>query len=348
MQLIFLSSTMLFTKVRFSSGGLSIGLGLGYVPDVFNLSNSNEALANQNINILNRMNQVNNLYDSSSYGEKSVVRDFQYDSNEIAAIPAELSLKYSWYGVLFRIGMSYYSVPINTKSYVLTTGSATSRKITSSSGSNTFYEDLDQLYDGDSQNDEKLAVGLRPTYGQPVRFIQFLTARRIEIPVTFGVSMFDLGPASFYFGGGFTFFWGRKQRVITAKALDTSVDNSAFFQDDVDIFTTTNIGFNIMTGAEYRFTENVGLMIELTLSFASSNPIIDSVRTGAFTNNSLFHENDGRDYGGNEKTTDIAVEKGLGTSDARQMGKGFERTDTLDFTEIKIMFGLNYHIMRNN
>ncbi|RME88526.1 MAG: hypothetical protein D6767_10000 [Candidatus Hydrogenedentota bacterium] len=322
-----------------------MGLSIGYSPDTFHLSETSEALAEQNSRILKKMDLINRTYDSTAYGEEKVIRDFKFTSNSMSAVPVEVSLKYSWYGIMIRMGFVYYNMPVNSKSYVLTTGLLTKRKQTSSSGSTTFYQDLDQNFDTDLSNDEPAAIGLRPTYGIPTRFYQYVKAERFEIPVTFGISMFDLGPASFYFGGGFTFYYGSKTRVIHAEP--EGGQNASYFVDDVDKFTSSFIGFHIMLGAEYRFMSNVGITTDLSLSFGSTRPVVDSVRTGAFTNNSLFHANSGGDYGGNENPDEINKEKTTGGSDAHQMGSGLERTDSFDFSGLRIMIGINYHIVLN-
>jgi len=334
-------------EVRFNAGGLTMGLSVGFSPDVYKLSDSNEALSEQNLYILNRMHQINELYDSSTYGERQVIRDFKYSSNEINAIPVEISFKYSWYGLMIRMGFVYFNSSVDQKSYVLTTGSATQRSTPSSSGSNTLYNDITNNFDDDPSNNEALAIGLRPTYGEPVRFYQFIKLSRYEIPISFGISMFDLGPASFFFGGGMTFYFGNKTRTIHAQPLDKNSSNQSFFQDDIDSFSSTSVGFHIISGAEYRFVNKVGLSIEFNLTFGSTNPINDSVRTGAFTNNSLFHKNNGYDFGGNENAREIINETNFASADAIQIGKGVEKTDSLDFTGWRIMIGFNYHLFRN-
>ena len=333
--------------VRFAAGGLSMGLSLGYSPDLFYLSEKSEGLANQNINILNKMNKINKLYDSTAYGETQVIRDFKYNSNAVGSIPVEVSLKYSWYGIMFRVGFTYFNAPVDSKSYVITTGSATTRNYPSTTGSATLYSDLQNNYDTDPGNNESLAYGLRPTYGQAVRMNQYLKLSRFEIPVTFGISMFDLGPASFFFGGGFTFYYASKTRVIQAEGVDRPLDNPEFFVDDVDKFSASSIGFHIMLGGEYRFVKDVGITMDLTLNFGSTGPTTDSVRTGAFTNNSLFHSNDGKDYGGNEKPDEATTEETTAGADNVPFGSGLERTDSFDFQGMRIMIGFNYHIARN-
>lgn len=345
--ILMMISYPIIAKAKFSAGGLSMGLSVGFSPDTFRLSEYSEKLSEQNNRIQSRIDQINRLYNSSAYGEAKVIRDFKYSGGDVSSYPVEANMKYSWYGIMIRLGFVYYNIPVNTKSYVLTTGLLTQRNTTSSSGSNSFYTDLGNNFDNDISNNEPQAVGLRPTYGVPTRFIQYIKAERFELPVTFGISMFDLGPASFYFGGGMTFYWGTKTRVIHAEPLLNTPDNSAFFVDDVDKFTGSLIGFHIMLGGEYRFTPKVGITTDLTLSFGSTRPIVDSVRTGAFTNNSLFHANSGTDYGGNENPDDILKEKTTGGADAVQMGKALERTDSLDFTGLRIMVGLNYHIALN-
>lgn len=331
-----------------AAGGFSIGIGAGIHPDVYRMSEYGEKLADQNTRLYNRIEEINRIYDSSTYGEALVVRDFKYQSNEINAVPVEFSLRYSWYGLLFRMGFVYYNIPVDQKSYVLTAGAATSRKFTSSSGSATLYHDIDNNFDSDFSNDEPVATGLRPTYGEPVRFTQSIRAERFEIPVTFGISMFDLGPASFYFGGGFTFYRGMYTRVIHADPLNSDSVNAKNFIDDVDRFSGEHVGFHIMTSAEYRFIDRVGVFVEFTLNYGSTDPLLDSTISGAFTNNSLFHTNEMGDFGGTERSEDIKTEKETGGAEGRQIGYGRERTGTLDFTGFRIMTGLTYRITVEN
>lgn len=324
------------TKAR---GGLSLGLSLGFTPDLFALSTKEENLGEQNIRMLNRINRINELYQNTS--GIPVVRDFRYGNTSVSSFPAEISLKYSFYGLLVRLGYVYHNPVTNSKSYTANTGPGTIRAYPNEESNLTLQEDFSDLYDQDPSNDEELARGLRPTYGQNVRFTQHMVARQWEIPFTIAISMFDLGPASFYFGGGMTLFFGEKTRIIKAEILDDNLENEKYFQDDVDRFSARKLGFNIMTGGEYRFSPRVGVMMELAFNFGRSGAVRDAVRTGSYTNNTLFHANNILDKGGNENPDQIEKEVNSG---GIQMGEGVERTSALEFTGYRITLGLNFHL----
>ena len=334
--LIFLSVIMSHFDISASENkispepmGINISAKIGYNPqmfrDFFQGNSTNTLLIDR---IQNRVDQINRDYTNlSNYNRRKVISNFQYDNDIQFGVPFGIDLNYRFGFFSVELGFAYQVASQTNMSYDLTVGDKTVRFNNTSIAA---YQDIDENADLDSIFVPS-AYGLFPTDGNTVRFLFHSRAESMQIPMTFFIHIDADERTSLALGMGISYFSGFQERNIYASELGKS---------DIDRFEASAIGFHFSFRGIYRLFTQLNILIEGRFNFSVSDVVLDKVITGKGTLDSLFHFNEGSDWGGGE----LPGETGSSSVLNPVPGRGTIRSEALDFTGIQFFVGTGYSI----
>ena len=316
---------------------INLGFKIGYTPQVFPNIHRDSKWIGTSERIEGQVEYINNFYKNPD--GTPVVSDFKiptkynylgYEAGYNYAIPLGFHLQYRWRVFAIRTGFIYSLVRSSNRTYKSKVGPDTVRR---NDPTIRAYDDIDENFDGDTDFVSE-AYGLRPTYGEEVYFRENITMEKWEIPLTVTANVFMVAYVTVYIGGGVSYFYGAATRTIFVEGA--SEEKKKFFVDDVDRFIARGFGINMVIGTEYRGFEDLGIIFEIYYTYGESSIVRDSVITGAYTNNSLFHANDELDWGGTEYGKDGGI----------RFGKGVVRYGNLSFNSMTLFIGVVYYVFK--
>ena len=237
-------------KVK-KSGRFSMGVMVGVIPDLGNMSSTGPKLRKIN----QEMARVVSLYNQtapSSLGSDYILTssgELTGASKAAVGIPVGLYFYYNTDYLMFRTGLNYTFSTTSVNEFVGKQSLALNPNCTTCTATQA------------SVNSNKSGLD---TAGEELKITSKVSMTYLEVPFTVALRLVNIWGSSLYFGGGPSLFAGGWKRQTISNNIQTVKVTGTI--PDVDVFSATTLGFHFLIGGEVYVNSDISLVAEFSIS----------------------------------------------------------------------------------